>query len=324
MTTKSKRTHPLDRDGDGAPGGSLPGNQTAPMADAAGDDLANARTTPGDGAEKLEAIEREVDQANAAARDAAGWTRDDARLTGKLTDIGARCSDLSVEAVVESWTDQEAFTVETFADAMLAPGRHRNAEGEEVTAEGASIPLPDVLGEWEVHFEPDGHGDTFDAEQVAAAAEAQPTETKIIVCVPWRADITPEQVRAQLDERAKTAWGDRPYTVTASGSKMSAVLTDEELTARTGLAEDLLTIATPKGSVSVRREDARRLVDNRFLYKSAHGYSSNTHPPYIDAASAEALVSAGLAEWDPDAGSHGGVRVTSEARSILNRASAAF
>lgn len=30
---KSKRTHPLDRDGDGEPGGSLPGNQTAPFAD---------------------------------------------------------------------------------------------------------------------------------------------------------------------------------------------------------------------------------------------------------------------------------------------------
>lgn len=33
MTKKPQRTHPLDRDGDGAPGGSLPGNQTAPMAE---------------------------------------------------------------------------------------------------------------------------------------------------------------------------------------------------------------------------------------------------------------------------------------------------
>lgn len=33
MTRKSQRTHPLDRDGDGEPGGSLPGNQTAPFAD---------------------------------------------------------------------------------------------------------------------------------------------------------------------------------------------------------------------------------------------------------------------------------------------------
>lgn len=85
MTRKSNRTHPLDRDGDGAPGGSLPGNQTAPFkgvqidsvyvdeADAlppqaVADDLADARTTPGDSPEKLEAIEREVDEANAAAR----------------------------------------------------------------------------------------------------------------------------------------------------------------------------------------------------------------------------------------------------------------
>ena len=33
MSKKPTRTHPLDRDGDGKPGGSLPGNQTAPMAE---------------------------------------------------------------------------------------------------------------------------------------------------------------------------------------------------------------------------------------------------------------------------------------------------
>lgn len=34
MSSKTpKRTHPLDRDGDGQPGGSLPGNRTAPMAE---------------------------------------------------------------------------------------------------------------------------------------------------------------------------------------------------------------------------------------------------------------------------------------------------
>ncbi|MFC5374759.1 hypothetical protein ACFPIF_19540 [Brevundimonas faecalis] len=84
MTKAPNRTRPLDRDGDGADGGSLPGNQTAPLAGAHVegvwvdeaeqiplDELAAFRTTPGDSAEKLEAIEREVDEANAAARAAA-------------------------------------------------------------------------------------------------------------------------------------------------------------------------------------------------------------------------------------------------------------
>lgn len=102
MSRKPNRTRPLDRDGDGRDGGSLPGNQTAPMAagetpiDTAAhpipgatvipsshvrsedadfeqvDDLADARTTPGDSPDKLEAIERETDEANAAARAAGG------------------------------------------------------------------------------------------------------------------------------------------------------------------------------------------------------------------------------------------------------------
>ncbi|MCO8030101.1 hypothetical protein NI454_09070 [Brevundimonas diminuta] len=95
MTRKPNRTRPLDRDGDGRDGGSLPGNRTAPMAPADGDpnrpddgppnaqqtpppapvaadDLADARTTPGDSPDKLEAIERETDEAKAAARAAGG------------------------------------------------------------------------------------------------------------------------------------------------------------------------------------------------------------------------------------------------------------
>lgn len=100
MAKSTNRTRPLDRDGDGKDGGSLPGNKTAPMADTAapadpveqtdegnpnfpdqgppnstatppsdaGDELADVRTMPGDSPEKLQAIERETDEANAAAR----------------------------------------------------------------------------------------------------------------------------------------------------------------------------------------------------------------------------------------------------------------
>jgi hypothetical protein len=44
----SKRTHPLDRDGDGKPGGSLPGNATAPFAGAT-DPAADQATDPAPG-----------------------------------------------------------------------------------------------------------------------------------------------------------------------------------------------------------------------------------------------------------------------------------
>lgn len=47
------------------PAGEIGINETAIVADPV-DDLADARTTPGDSPEKLEAIEREVDEANAA------------------------------------------------------------------------------------------------------------------------------------------------------------------------------------------------------------------------------------------------------------------
>jgi hypothetical protein len=64
---KPHRTHPLDRDGDGEPGGSLPGNKTAPMA--------NEALTP-EQQSRLELMERETDEANAAVR--AGQTPLDA------------------------------------------------------------------------------------------------------------------------------------------------------------------------------------------------------------------------------------------------------
>ena len=279
MTNKSKRTHTLDSDGDGGAGGSLPGNQTAPMATDAEAEQA-----------KLEAIERETDDANAAARLAAGWTRDDGRLTGKLTDIGARFSDLSTEAVVESWTEQEAFNVEAFADAMLAPGRHRNEDGDEVTAEGVAIPLPDVLAAWEIYFEPDPAsepelfettaGDTFDAEQVEAASTA--LEGAVIA----------EEGEIVAD----------PSTATAP------------------LDDGLVTIPTETAPVAVRLHELRLLVTARRLYKSPEGYSSNYGAPYIDQATIDAWIAAGLAEDVPTAGNQGGVRVTAEARSVLNRA----
>lgn len=71
--TPSKRTHPLDRDGDGAPGGSLPGNQTAPMAAPEADEdtfdaeqVAASQAGAGEGAVIQEEGETVADPATAA------------------------------------------------------------------------------------------------------------------------------------------------------------------------------------------------------------------------------------------------------------------
>lgn len=315
MTNKSKRTHPLDRDGDGEPGGSLQGNQTAPMATDAEAEQA-----------KLEAMERETDEANAAVRLAAGWTRDDARLTGKLTDIGARFADLSTEAVVESWTDQEVFNVEAFADAMLAPGRHRNEDGDEVTAEGVAIPMPDVLAAWEIDFEPDPASepelfettddDTFDAEQVEAAGQAT---AGVIVSAPWGDDVSPEQVREQLEQRAKEAWGERPFLITTKGDTLVATLTEAELVeaAAATAPADPIAIDDVERQVAVRLRELRILLGARRLYKSADGYSASFGAPFIDQATVDAWLAAGLADAVPSAGNQGGVRATAKARQAL-------
>lgn len=268
------RTHALDRDGDGAPGGSLPGNQTAPMAD----ELADARTTAGDDADKLDAINRETDEAHAAARAEAGWSRDEARLTRKLDDIGARFSDLSTEAVVQSWTDQEAFMAETFADAMLADGKYVDEEGQDRTAAGDLIALPAILAEWEIGFEhPAQEEQTFDPEQVAAADDASPLERAM--------------------DALDTAFADEPDQL--------------------GAPELGETDPADRQQVAARIRDLQVLVDAPRLYRSAEGYSSNYGAPYISDVVVRSWIVAGLAEDIPSAGNAGGVKMTADARRML-------
>lgn len=184
MTKTSKRTHPLDRDGDGQPGGSLPGNETAPMAEDAKADAAD------DQAAKLDAMNRETDEANAAAREAAGWTRDEDRLLTKLDNIGARFSDLSTKAVIQSWSDQEAFTAENFADAMLADGHYTSDDGEEFNADGTPIVLPPVLADWEIHFEPAPVSDQGSDADASSASEASGSDDDTAVGRPSEPDAT--------------------------------------------------------------------------------------------------------------------------------------
>ncbi len=179
MTHKSKRTHPLDRDGDGEPGGSLPGNQTAPMATQ-------------DGGDALDAIaEAEPDLADAATAD-----------------------------------DQD-------------------------------------------------EADTFDAEQVAAAAPA------------GEGAVMAEEGETIVDPAAATA------------------------------PVDLVAVDDGERQVAVRLRDLRILLSARRLYKSDQGYSASFGAPYIDQATVDALIIAGLAEAVPSAGNQGGVRATAKARQAL-------
>lgn len=379
MTAKSKRTNPLDRDGDGKPGGSLPGNQTAPMA----------------------------------------WTRDEQRLIAKLQlaqvtlDPAFTNADLADE--VAGWSDETVQQVEAFADAMTAEGRYQDESGDERNADGSPIELPPVLSRAligdtdattsEVQptadpahpipgatVQPSASVRSNDADfvepadtaQVRAADEPSWTRDNAAILlklaeagieidttkpaalaeetlVDWSnedahaaeifadkktaegshmdeeggdwldADLNPIAVPAVLEpylfrnvEQGDTF--DAEQVAAASHAGEGAVIAEEGetvadlATATAALDDGLVNIPTDTAPVAVRLHELRILVTARRLYKSPEGYSSNYGPPYIDQATVDAWIAAGLAEDVPTAGNMGGVRVTSEGRSALNRA----
>lgn len=222
--TTSRRTDPLDRDGDGHPGGSLPGNETAPFA-ADVDDLADARTTPGGDEAKLAAIEREVDEAKAEAAQAA--------------------------------TSEEE------------PGKAEDANEEQLPL----LEPDDQVGA----SEDDGHADTFTPEEIASG------QTPVIEAegeqVATAADTAPAETLARVD--LDTPPGDQPRTV------------------------------------AVRVDQLRLLVQNRWLYRCEHGYGAASGPPYVDQATIDVWIEAGLCVYSATAGNSGGVRVTHEGRRAL-------
>jgi hypothetical protein len=325
LTKTSKRTHPLDRDGDGQPGGSLPGNETAPMAEDAKADAAD------DQAAKLDAMNRETDEANAAAREAAGWTRDEDRLLTKLDNIGARFSDLSTEAVIQSWSDQEAFTAENFADAMLADGHYTSEDGEEFNADGTPIVLPPVLADWEIDFEPAPASDQGSDADASSASEASGSDDDTAVGHPSEPDAT-DTVAADgadtIDLAAATdaldqAFADSPNDDDQDDDGDAAPTFDDEETEAPLNSEDdeddedALDASADRTQVAARIRDLTILVGARRLYKSDEGYSSNYGAPYVGHDTIAAFVQAGLAEDIPSAGNQGGVKLTAEARRML-------
>lgn len=292
MTAKSKRTHPLDRDGDGDPGGSLPGNQTAPMA----------------------------------------WSRDDQRLIAKLqmaqVTLDPALTDAGFADEVAGWTDEVAQQVEVFADAMMADGRYQDEAGDERNADGSLIELPPVLAraligetEQEADDADDPHADCVHC------GDSHPVGVLDHDLCPACVDEAP--ILDQLDQATDQTAGDTfdaEQIEAASQAGEGAVIGEEgetvadPSTAAAPLDDALVTIPTETAPVAVRLHELRILVTARRLYKSPEGYSSNYGPPYIDQPTIDAWIAAGLAEDVPTAGNMGGVRVTSEGRSALNRA----
>lgn len=286
MTKTPNRTRPLDRDGDGRDGGSLPGNQTAPMAPAeapavedehpAVDDLADARTTPGDSAEKLEAIEREVDKAN-ADNTPQPWNRDNDLIALKLIDLGVADDTPAFKATIENWSDDDARAAEIWADLRAAPGAYTDSDGEWLTAHGDLILTPDALAP--ILFRAADLTDTFTAEEVAAAMA--------------------QVIEAEGEAPAVDA---EPIVIPAD--------------------DPLVQIETETAPIAVRARELRLLLDARRLYKSKTpsgdwGYSSNYGAPYVDEATVQGWIAAGLADDEPTAGTWGGVKPTHEARRQL-------
>lgn len=408
MTNKSKRTHPLDRDGDGKAGGSLPGNQTAPMADA-------AQTT---------------------ATSEPSWTRDNAAILLKLAEAGIEIDTTKPAALAEEtladWTNEDAHAAEIFADKMNAEGSHMDEEGGDwLDADLHPIAVPAVLEPYlfrnveqdelaDARTTPGDSAEKLEAverETDEANAAAHTKTPFAIVSRRWTTEVSDDDLKAELNKRATLAWGADGYLIeerlgdilvarakpndepiitgplrfakgqddmdpahlmeaagevaidywgtvhyavdmegddavarlhegeqpwddaapdtfdaeqveTASRTGEGAVIGEEgetvadPSTAAAPLDDALVTIPTETAPVAVRLHELRILVTARRLYKSPEGYSSNYGPPYIDQPTIDAWIAAGLAEDVPSAGNMGGVRVTAEGRSALNRAPA--
>lgn len=335
-----RRIDPSDRDGDNKPGGSLPGNETAPMlepglsavffalrdagietdsdkpdailpgdvaaltpeqleqakvwafavveARAAGDNEPDAldflakfaRAEPATGTGKGEVPELlQKIMANEERIEPAPWTRDDPaiflKLGEKWIDIDPAHPEALTEAVVATWSDDQAKAAEAFADAMNAPDMVTDDDGEWLHADGSPIEVPDVLVPY--LFAPAGADETFTAEEIAAG------QTEVV---------------------------EQEGEVTATAADSATVIDN---------TDPLTTVQTETAPIAVRLRELNVLISSRRLYKSPEGYSAIYAPPFIETATVESWINAGLAEDIPTGGNCGAVRVTAEARSLATR-----
>lgn len=370
MTKKpatTKRPSPPDRDGDGQPGGSLPGNQTVETAKGP-DPLAGA-----DDATRS-AVEDQVrpgseEQASAEGGGGEPWTREDDMILLKLAEAGFEINAEVEGAVtleqVKGWTDARARAVEDFADEYVDGAL--NDDGDMLRADGTVIDLPAELGR-NVMAE-------IDDVEASDAPPPPPAENR------WTRDddailedlqlvdegfatehLTLADVAGWSDDQAREAqtWADamqrrpeddeigppppeflKPHLAGSKDPDAAAptFTADEVAAGKTPVVEaegeavttaaevdtvipdedPLVTIDTAAAPVAVRLGNLQRLVDNRWLYRTAEGYSPNYHAPYVGQDEVDAWIRAGFARYDATAGSGGGVRVETEARTALRR-----
>ncbi|MNU93164.1 hypothetical protein D3C71_831000 [compost metagenome] len=302
MTKASNRTRPLDRDGDGADGGSLPGNQTAPMASAEGDP-----NRPDDGPPNADQSPPAAESTSPREASALAFldkhgrrpTSEDFIGSDEVaplldTDVGRYDDQLGRDVTQEDVDAQYVLpspteTVDDLADARTTPGD--SPEKEEAihreTAEAKSAVAASVTGD------------------TALAAIASACIEQALLDAEDAADLTdtftPEEVAAAA--QVNEAEGEAP----AVDAEPTVIPTDDPL----------LQIETETAPIAVRERELRLLVESRRLYKSPEGYSSNYGAPYVDEPTVQAWITAGLAEDVPSAGNHGGVKPTHEARRQL-------
>lgn len=311
MTKSQNRTRPLDRDGDGRDGGSLPGNQTAPMATI--------------------------------------WTRDNARLIVKLQIIQATLdpalTDATMTDVIDGWTDAEAQCAEEFADAMAAPGRYQDEAGDERNADGSSILLPGILGRFLIGEEQtppeqpavddlaDARTTPGDSPEKLEAIEREVDEANAAAetrndALDAIAEAEPELVAQVINDHGDGEEADT-FTAEEVAAAMAQVIEAEGEAPAVDAEpiviptdDPLVQIETETAPIAVRERELRLLLDARRLYKSKMpsgdwGYSSNYGAPYVDEATVQGWVAADLAYLEPSAGTWGGVKPTHEARRQL-------
>lgn len=288
------RTNPPDRDGDGRPGGSLPGNETVEAAKGPAAETAPAETgtSPGDpnrsddGPPNSDATPPPQPE---GATEGAAWARDNELIQMKLEEAGVRGRDEEVIdlPIVTQWPDEDARAAEAFADAMLADGKYTDDEGIERNADGSAIDLPEILHERTV---------ISGAGEGAAPQDDEPDPSDTF---------TPEEVAA-----GRTPVIEQEGEATTTAADTATVIDP---------ADPLVTVDTDTAPVAVRLSELGVLVSSRRLYETAEGYTATYGAPFIDAATVEGWIKAGLAERIPSAGNTGGVRATAAARGMAAR-----
>lgn len=314
--TKSKRTHPLDRDGDGAPGGSLPGNETAPMAETS--PLPAGLTPPAEGTE------------------ATGPTiRDTGIFASEIAELVR--TENTAQEIMETYPDLTESDIETaiqwsVAEAQKAnPGGAATQSADDWTRNDAEI-LEDLqlMDEgWSGTVETLTLGTVKDWSD-EQAREAQAYAASIVGIAPEKRPPAPDFLQPFLISKPQV---ETPPVDDADGDTFTAeeiaagrtpvveqegeaTTTAADQTTTLDAANPLATVQTETAPIAVRLSELQVLTSARRLYQTREGYSATWNAPFIDAATVDGWVAAGLAEAIPSAGNTGGVRATEEGRRV--------